>query len=560
MVVAFVAATAPGRGLVRNARALTRACRFGEFRSAPGGRTVASMREIATVTGSASAITLAATFRRSARLFADRVAVVGPDRRLTYRELDERSTRLANALTQSEILGGDRIAVLSSPRPEFIELYMAAAKVGVTVVALNTRLHPQELAYCIGLGSPRLLFAAADQRPAVGAVGDALVEIDDVLYFGDEDRGYEEFLTTGGVQEPQADPAPEAIHNVLFTSGTTGRPKGAMISQRAAAVRAYRTAHWFDLGPEDGFVGWLPLFHCGGDEPLYATLLSGGKVATFDRPDPEAMFAAIEHERLTWTLLLPGVITNFLHHPRRADYDLSSLRFAIGYANMMPQVVKAFTAAVAEFWDAFGQTESSFLVAYGHVGRHEAPTFRKQPTPLLDIRIVDEAMRELPPGSPGECVVRGPSVMSGYLGDPEATAEALRGGWLHTGDVLVRHDDGTLAYVDRKKYLIKTGGENVYPAEVEAALTAHPAVQEVCVVGVPDDYWGETIKAFVVVGAGASVEAAELVQWCRGRLSGYKRPRYVQFVPAAEIPRSTTGKVLRHELATLPVTEDQRVD
>lgn len=509
---------------------------------------------------SASAITLAAIFRRSARLFADRVAVVGPDRRLTYRELDERSTRLANALTQARIVEGDRVAVLSSPRPEFVELYMAAAKVGVTVVALNTRLHPQELAYCIGLGTPRLLFAAADQRPAVSAVGAASSELGDVLYFGGEDQGYEQFLATGGVQEPEADPAPESIHNVLFTSGTTGRPKGAMISQRAAAVRAYRTAQWFDLGPEDGFVGWLPLFHCGGDEPLYATLLSGGKVATFDRPDPEAMFKAIEQERLTWTLLLPGVITNFLHHPRRADYDLSSLRFAIGYANMMPQVVKAFTAAVAEFWDAFGQTESSFLVAYGHVARHAEPTFRKQPTPLLDIRIVDDDMHELPPGSPGECVVRGPSVMSGYLGDPEATAEALRGGWLHTGDVLVRHDDGTLAYVDRKKYLIKTGGENVYPAEVEAALTAHPAVQEVCVVGVPDDYWGETIKAIVVVNAGDSVEAPDLVKWCRERLSSYKRPRYVQFVPAAEMPRSTTGKLLRHELATLPVTEDQRVD
>jgi acyl-CoA synthetase (AMP-forming)/AMP-acid ligase II len=508
--------------------------------------------ESATLAASASAITLAAIFRRSARLFADRVAVVGPDRRLTYRELDERSARLANALTAAGIGRGDRIAVLSNPRPEYVELYVAAAKLGVTVVALNTRLHPHELGYCIRLGEPRLIFAAADQRAAV----EAATRAHDVRCFGGD---YEQFVAEGAAHEPDGELDPDAIHNVLFTSGTTGRPKGAMISQRAAAVRAFRSAHWFGLGPDDGFVGWLPLFHCGGDEPLYATLLSGGRIATFERPDPEAMFAAIERERLTWTLLLPGVITDFLQHPRRSEFDLSSMRFAIGYANMMPQVVRAFTAAVGEFWDAFGQTESSFLVAYGHVPRGGEPSMRKRPTPLLDIRIVDEGMNELPPGSPGECVVRGPSVMSGYLGNPEATAAAFRGGWLHTGDVLVRHEDGTLSYVDRKKYLIKTGGENVYPAEVESVIAAHPAVQEVCVLGVPDEYWGETIKAVVVLAAGQALAAPELVDWCRARLAGYKRPRYVQFLSAGELPRSTTGKLLRHELAALPVTDEQRV-
>ena len=502
----------------------------------------------------ASEITLDAVFRRSARLFADRTAVVGPDRRLTYGELDERSNRLANGLVDAGVAPGERIAVLSHPCPEFVELYVAAAKLGVTVVALNTRLHRQEIAYCLTLAEPRLVFAAHDLRerlpPGVEVIG-----------CGSEERGYEELVARGGVDRPPAgQPGPETIHNVLFTSGTTGRPKGAMISQRAAAVRAYRCAQWFGLGPDDGFIGWLPLFHCGGDEPLYATLLSGGRIATLPRPDPEAMFAAVQRERLTWTLLLPGVITEFLAHPRRRDYDLSSIRFAIGYANMMPQVVKSFTAEVADFWDAFGQTESSFLVAYGHVPAGSEPTLRKQPTPLLDIRIVDEEMNPLPPGSPGECVVRGPSVMSGYLGDAEATAEVFRGGWLHTGDVLVEHDDGTLSYVDRTKYLIKTGGENVYPAEVEAVIAAHPAVQEVCVLGIPDDYWGETIKAVVVPGAGRTPAHREISDWCRQRLAGYKRPRYVQFLPAEAMPRSTTGKLLRHELATLPVTDDQRVD
>jgi fatty-acyl-CoA synthase len=256
---------------------------------------------------------------------------------------------------------------------------------------------------------------------------------------------------------------------------------------------------------------------------------------------------------------LPGVLTGFLHHPRRAEFDLSSLRFAIGYANMMPQVVTELTTTLGiSFFDAFGQTESSYLLAHDEVPAGATPSLRKQPSPLLDVRIVDEAMNEQPPGVPGECVVRGPSVMSGYLDEPEATAEAFRGGWLHTGDVLVRNEDGTLTFTDRKKYLIKTGGENVYPAEVELVLAQHEAVQEACVFGVADPHWGEAIKVVVVVRPGHTMTADDVVRQCRDNLAGYKRPRYVEFVEASDIPRSTTGKILRHELAARGTKESER--
>ena len=172
------------------------------------------------------------------------------------------------------------------------------------------------------------------------------------------------------------------MHNVLYTSGTTGRPKGAMISHGAAATRGLRLAQWFRLGPDDGFIGWLPLFHCGGDESLYATMITGGRFGALRKADAETMFAMIERDRLSWTLLLPGVITDFLHHPRRGDYDLSSFRFAIGYANMMPNVVQQLTAACGiDFYDAFGQTESSYLLAHGVSHPGEAPTLRKLPVP-----------------------------------------------------------------------------------------------------------------------------------------------------------------------------------
>jgi len=227
----------------------------------------------------------------------------------------------------------------------------------------------------------------------------------------------------------------------------------------------------------------------------------------------------------------------------------------------MPQVVAQLTAACGiDFYDAFGQSESSLLLAHRRSGPSELPSLRKWPAPLMEVRIVDEQMRDLPIGQPGECVVRGPTVMSGYLDDDAANAEVFQGGWLHTGDLLRREADGSLVFVDRKRYLIKTGGENVYPAEVEAVIGRHPAIQEVCVFGVPDPHWGETIKAVVVLRAGMQATREEIVAWSREQLAGYKRPRFLQFVRSDELPRSTTGKLQRHELARFPLDAEQRID
>ena len=511
----------------------------------------------------AAHITLADLFRRSARVFAERRAIVSSDGELTYRQLDERTDRLANALATLGLSRGDRLSVLSTTRPEYVEVYLAAAKLGVTVVALNTRLRTDELLHCVELGRPRVLFVSPGLVAAAEAVIDAGASIERVIAFPERagaDGGYERLLAGAPASPPPAAAEPEDIHCVLFTSGTTGRPKGAMISQRASATRALRIVEWFGLGPDDGLVGWIPMFHTGGDECVQATLLSGGTFATFESADPVTLFRGIERHRLTWTPMLPGLITDFLHHPERTRHDLSSLRFTLGYANMMPRVVTEFTAATdSDFWDAFGQTESSFLVALDLVAPGNEPSLRKRPTPFLDVRIVDDEMRELPPGVPGECVVRGPTVMSGYLEDPEASVAAFRGGWLHTGDVLVRHDDGTLTYVDRLKYLIKTGGENVYPAEIEQVLTSHPAVREACAIGVPDGRWGETVKAVVVPEPSQAVTPAQIDDWCRERLAGFKRPRYVEFLAHEDVPRSTTGKILRYELERLAVTPEQRV-
>ena len=285
--------------------------------------------------------TIDGCFRRAFTVFADRIAVVAEDTSMSYAELRNRAWRLASALTALGLQRGSRVAMLSETRPEYVETYAACAALGVTVVALNTRLHPDELLHCLEKGKPCLLISSGALTQLVAPLRDrvgylrhwvALDPTDGWLDYGD-------LLAAASTNEPPRVARPEDIHNVLFTSGTTGRPKGAMISQGAAAIRGLRLAHWFRLTENDGFLCWLPLFHCGGDESLYATLTTGGIFATLRKASVETMFAMIERHRLSWTFLLPGIITEFLNHPRRRDYDLSSLRFAIGYANMMPDIV-----------------------------------------------------------------------------------------------------------------------------------------------------------------------------------------------------------------------------
>jgi acyl-CoA synthetase (AMP-forming)/AMP-acid ligase II len=505
--------------------------------------------EVAAATG----ITLDALFRRSVRIFADRVAVTSDrpgEPSWTYAELGERAGRLAAGLHAAGLRRGDRLAVLSETRPEYVELYVAAARLGIALVTLNVRLHPDELAAIVERAAPAAVVTSGPLAPAAARVRERCGAVKH-WWCLDPEPGLGSLADLHDTGTPVPEPAaqPGDLHNVLYTSGTTGTPKGAMVTQQAAAIRGLRLAQWFSLTPDDGFIGWLPMFHCAGDESLYATLLTGGRFACLRKAGPARILDLVERDRLSWTLLLPGVITDVLAEPV-GGRDLSSFRFAIGYANMMPTVVQQLTAKYGiQFCDAFGQTETSYVLAHGWSGPGEVPHLRKTPTPLLDVRLVDGETNETPVGVPGECVVRGPGLMSGYLDHPAATAETFRGGWLHTGDVLVRAEDGTLSFVDRTKYLIKTGGENVYPAEVEQAIAGLPGVQEVCAFGVPDERWGETVKVVVVPAPGARPSAEEIVARCRERLASYKRPHYVEFLAADQLPRSTTGKLQRHLLA-----------
>lgn len=514
----------------------------------------------------ASWLTLADTLRRSVKHWGNRVAVASPDRLMTYRELHERTSRLANALEGLGINRGDRIAIISETRPEFAELYYAASKLGVCVVPLNLRLATDELAFALEDSEPKAFLYTEQFVNLVPKISRGAKSLKYRIAIGNNRAGagdldYAEFLQSGSPEDIRRDIDPESIHNFLYTSGTTGRPKGAMISERAAVARGMRIAYWFELHPDDAFLCWLPLFHCGGDESLYATIMTGGKFITVPSARMELMYRMMEQEHGTWLLLLPGVFQEFLFYPDRNKYDLSAFRFSGGYANLLsPDHVAEFTRTFnVPYMDAYGQTETSYLVAFGRSEPGERPTYRRWVPPMMYFRLVDDQMNDTPIGVPGEIVVRGPTVMSGYWKRPEANREAFVDSWLHTGDVLVQNEDGTLTYVDRKKYLIKTGGENVYPAEVENVIMQHPAVSECCVVGVPDPKWGEAVKACVVLKQGSSVDKYAIVDWCRNKIASYKKPRYVEFLQNHEIPRSQTGKILRSELAKRPITEEQMV-
>lgn len=512
----------------------------------------------------ARAYTVVDNFRRAVRLYRTNKAIVSETVSYDYGEFDNRTDRLAQALRAQGIGRGDRIAILSGPRPEYADAYIAAAKLGVTLVNLNTRLHPLEQAHCLQTSSPRFLLAGPEHTESVSALRKGCPSLKEIMFLPEEHLDpashYEKWLAASSAEPPDVAVGPDDIYCVFFTSGTTGRPKGAMISQQASTVRGLRLAQWFGLTEEDGEVDWHPMFHTGADEIMQATLTTGGVYATVGSADPVALFSMIEEHRLTWTALLPGMFEQFVNSPERDDFDLSSLRFAFGYGNMSPGLVRAFCDEFnADFWDAYGQSETSFLLAFDRVRPGQEPSLRKTPTPLMDVRVVDETLREVPDGVPGECVVRGPSVMSGYLEDPHATEDVFRGGWLHTGDVVVRHPDGRISFVDRLKYLIKTGGENVYPAEVEAAILRHSAVVEAFVISVPDQQWGEAIKAIVVPRDGTDISRSEIDKLCRTCLGGFKVPRYVEFVQSADVPRNMTGKVDRSALEARPVTDDQRV-
>jgi fatty-acyl-CoA synthase len=437
------------------------------------------------------------------------------------------------------------VGILSENCVEYIELIFACAKLGAIVSALNWRLRDSELLHCLRLTAPGVLvvsprFRAALERIEHGA--HTLIE---------RGEDYEARLAAASPAEPEIAAEIEDGLLVLYTSGTTGLPKGALLSQRAEIARLQLNALDMGLRSGDVFIAWAPMFHMVSTEQAIHLLLCGGKVVVVDGFDLDRILYQSAREPQWWLILMPGTIEATLNEIRRRNFRAQPMRLVGAMADLVPvhQIAELTRALNAPYANTFGATEtglppaSAATIPPGVV----AERLSKRQTSLCAIRLVDPEDRDVADGEAGELAIRGPTLFSGYWNAPETNARDFRGGWFHMGDMFRRNPDGTLDFVDRVKYLIKSGGENIYPAEIERVLLSEPRVRDAVVVRKPDVRWGEVPVAFVASGD-PGLGAAELIERCRVELAGYKRPREVHFVPFERLPRSTTGKIQRHEV------------
>jgi fatty-acyl-CoA synthase len=483
--------------------------------------------------------------RVQARRTPNASAVTEGDRTLSYEQFNSRVNRAAHALRALGVARGARVAILSENRTEYVELEFACAKIGAIACALNWRLADPELLPCIRLVAPALLVVSPRFAPALARIDHRVAY---VLPLG---APYESALAAAPESEPDCDVDPEDGLLVLYTSGTTGLPKGALISHRAEVARMHVAREEFGLAPGDGFIAWPPMFHMASSDQMIACLCTGAHVLVVDGFDLERILPLVARYRLWWLVVLPGTVGRFCAAVAASGITPRGIKRLGAMADLVPpQQIAEITALLqAPFANTFGATETGLPPASaGLLPIGQAPaSLAKTVNALCEIRLVDASDEDVPEGEAGELAIRGPTLFSGYWNAPEATAHDFRGGWFHMGDAFRRHPDGTLSFADRVKYLIKTGGENVYPAEIERVLLADPRVTEAVVVRRPDAQWGEVPVAFVA-RSDEALTADVLLALCRAQLAGYKRPKEIHFVPFDRFPRSTTGKVQRGEV------------
>ncbi len=501
------------------------------------------------LTQQAGQSSVGALFRGRAELQPASPAIQTTDGRLlSYGELNQRVNRAAAVLSALGTRRGDRVAILSENRPEYLELLLACAKIGAILACQNWRLAAPELAHCVKLVDPVAVFVSERHEALLAKAGTqagvAVVRIG---------ADYEARLAAASAAEPELAAQAEDGLMILYTSGTTGLPKGAVISHRAEIARSL--VGYADLGtrPGDTCMAWAPLFHMAAAEPSLSALMAGGKVIVVDGFKPEEIAWHVGQEQFGHLLLMPGMIEPLIAELERQRITPKGVRICGAMADLVPahQIARITELLGAPYLNTFGSTEtgappaSANLLAVGQV-----PTrLSKQQNHFCEIRLVDAEDRDVPPGSPGELAIRGPTVFSGYWNAPETNARDFRGGWFHMGDMFVRNPDGTLDFVDRVKYMIKSGGENIYPAEIERVLLLDARVADAIVVRRPDPKWGE-VPVAIVARKDDSLQAQDLLDRCRTELAGYKQPKAIVFVALEQLPRSTTGKIQRHEVET----------
>ena len=499
--------------------------------------------------------------------YPHRTAVVCGKERFTYAQFAERVSRLAGALRNAGVEPGDRVAFLSTNCHRLLEAYYGVIEAGGVLLPLNIRLGCHELAFVLSDAGARALFFQSHFVEPVRSFHANLSTVK--AFYSLDDRMEEEWIAPQNYEGLLSGASPyranvtdvdeDGVAELFYTSGTSAEPKGVMLTHRNIYLHALNAGLAAHAGEDAVELHTIPLFHANGWGVAHFLTLLGGKHIMIQRFDPAEVFRLIERERVNYCSLVPAMATALVNCPERGKYDLSSLRrITLGGAASSPTLIREVEEKLCcTCYSGYGLTETSPVlsispakagIAWEGEQRFVGQAMTGYAIPGVELRVVDADDQDVPRDgqSVGEIVTRSDGVMKGYWRQPEASAEALRGGWFHTGDMAVWKEDGYLLIVDRKKDIIVSGGENVSSLEVEKALLSHPAVMEAAVVPMPDEKWGELPKAFVLLKPNQLAGEIELIEHCRLRLAHYKCPRSVEFVES--LPRSGTGKVLKREL------------
>ena len=502
------------------------------------------------------ALNLADLSRQQAAVWPERVALMFEGAASTYQDLDHRATRVANGLLALSDAVQSRIALLDKNSDAFYELWFGAAKARKVVVPVNWRLAPAEIAYLINDAAAEVLFVGAGFLPVISQIRDELDTVKRIVALSGvhaEWESYRDWRDRQAAVDPRLVTSSEDVTIQVYTSGTSGHPKGAEITNANLYAARAVASELYPCRPDDVNLACMPQFHVTGSLAGLFGIESGARTIIMREAAPAEILRLIPSERVTIAAVVPALLRFMLQTPGSHEVDFTSLRHITYGASPIAEDLlrEALTTFKCDFAQAYGLTETTGMVAVLPPRDHASAVNHRlrscgRPLSNVAVKIVGYDGVELRPGEVGEVVVRSPLTMKGYWKQAEATASAIRDGWLHTGDAGYVDADGYLYIHDRVKDMIVTGGENVYPAEVENVLSGHPAVADVAVIGVPDAGWGEAVKAVVVLRAMRPATESELIAYCRDRIAHYKAPKSVDFIES--LPRNPSGKVLKRVL------------